>query len=220
MRTGAGCVSRRQTVGRRTMARHWWKPFDGMEELTFRPVEGGFVYRAPSPWLFGRYRHYFVNAEQKAVLASAHRTTMRQIFWSIVVGAGAFAPIAGAFLPSQPNAQQLVYLGVAGLIGLAIGLTLNALLLLRVRPIIATLTPSSVRITQRDVFGTQTTTFSRGYVLGFAALSFVMLGLSAARPILDPASRDLIAVIGIALFGFCSIYWCAVYIAKCWREAA
>ena len=58
------------------MSRHWWNPFDGMEELTFRPVEGGFLYRAPSPWLFGRYRHYFVNTEQKATLASAHRTTM------------------------------------------------------------------------------------------------------------------------------------------------
>jgi hypothetical protein len=191
-----------------------------MEELTFRPVEGGFLYRAPSPWLFGRYRHYFVNTEQKATLASAHRTTMRQIFWTIVVGAVAFAPIAGVFLPSHSNAQQLAYLGVAALIGLAIGLTLNALLLLRVKPIIATLTLSSERITQRDMFGTQATTFSRGYVLGFAALSFVMLALSAARPIFDPAGRDLIAVIGIALFGFTTIYWCAVYIAKCWREPA
>jgi hypothetical protein len=57
-------------------------------------------------------------------------------------------------------------------------------------------------------------------VLGFAALSFVMLALSAARPIFDPAGRDLIAIIGIALFGFTTVYWCAVYIAKCWREPA
>ena len=57
-------------------------------------------------------------------------------------------------------------------------------------------------------------------VLGFAALSFVMLALSAARPIFDPAGRDLIAIIGIALFGFTTVYWCAVFIAKCWREPA
>src|SRR5712691_4345649 len=44
----------RQTVRRRTMSRHWWNPFDGMEELTFRPVEGGYLYAAPNPWLFGR----------------------------------------------------------------------------------------------------------------------------------------------------------------------
>jgi hypothetical protein len=184
-----------------------------MEELTFRPVDGGFLYRAPNRWVFGRYRHYFANADQKAALASAHRTMMRQTFWTIIIGAAFCAPIAGVFLPSHSNAQQLAYLGVSALIGLAIGLTLNFLLLQKVNPIIATLTPSNDRITRRDTF-TQTTTFSRGYVLGFTVLSFVMLALSAARPIFDPAGRDLMAVVGITLFGFASIYWSAVYIAK------
>jgi hypothetical protein len=191
-----------------------------MEELTFKPVEGGFLYRAPNPWLFGRYRHYFVNADQKAVLASAHRTMMRQVFWAIIIGAVTCAPLAGVFLPSNSNAQQLAYLGVAALIGLAIGLTLNALLLHKVKPIIGALTPSSERITRRDVFSTQATTFSRGYVLGFTVLSFVMLALSAARPIFDPAGRDLMAIIGITLFGFTTVYWCAVYIAKWRRETS
>jgi MFS family permease len=192
-----------------------------MEELNFRPLEDGrYLYRAPTPWVFGPYRHFAVNAEQKAVLASAHRTMMQQIFWAIVIAAAVFGPLAGAFLPSESNAQQLAYLGVAALVGLAIGLALNALLLHRVKPIIATLTPSSERITQRDLMGTQVTMFSRGYVLGFAVLSLLMLALSAARPILDPAGRDLIAVIGIGLFGFTTIYWCAVYIAKRRREAA
>jgi hypothetical protein len=202
------------------MSRQWWNPFDGMEELTFRPVEGGFLYRAPNPWLFGRFRYYFVNAEQKATLASAHRTMMRQTFWTIVLGAGACGPLAGAFMPSHSNAQQLAYLGVAALVGLAIGLVLNALLLHRVNPIIATLTPSSERITRRDMVGIQATTFSRRYVLGFTALSFVMLALSAARPIFDPAGRDLLAIFGVILFGFTTVYWCAVYIAKCRREAS
>src|SRR5262249_24855044 len=182
------------------MSRRWWNPFDGMEE-PFKPVEGGFLYRAPNPWVFGRYRHYFVNAEQKATLASAHRTTMQQTFWAIVIGAGAFGGIAAAFLPSQSNLQQLAYLGVAVLLGLAIGLTLNALLLRRVRPIIATLTPSSEQITQRDMSGTQATVFSRGYVLFFAALSLVLLALFAERPIRDPAGLDLFAVFGITFFG-------------------
>jgi hypothetical protein len=201
------------------MSRQWWNPFDGMEELTFRPVDGGFLYRAPNRWVFGRYRHYFANADQKAALASAHRTMMRQTFWTIIIGAAFCAPIAGVFLPSHSNAQQLAYLGVSALIGLAIGLTLNFLLLQKVNPIIATLTPSNDRITRRDTFA-QTTTFSRGYVLCFTVLSFVMLALSAARPIFDPAGRDLIAVIGTTLFGFCTVYWCAIYIAKWRREAS
>jgi hypothetical protein len=196
----------------------WWNPLDRMAELVFRPVEGGYLYVAPNPWLFGRKRYYFVNAEQKAVLASAHRTTMRQTFWTIIIAFMACAPIAGAFMPSHSNAQQLAYLGACALLGVAIGLILNVLLLRKVNPIIATLTPSSERITRRDVFSTQTTMFSRGYVLGFAVLSFVMLALSAARSIFDPAGRDLLAVVGITLFGFCTTYWCAVYIAKCRRR--
>ena len=202
------------------MSRYWWNPFDGMEELTFRPVEGGFLYRAPNRWLFGRYRHYLVNAQQKATLASAHRTMMLQMFLSIIIGAVTCAPIAGAFLSSQSSTQQLAYLGACALVGIAIGLALNALLLRKVNPVIATLTPSSDRISQRDMFSAQATTFSRRYVLGFAVLSFVMLALSAARPIFDPAGRDLIAVVGIIMFSLCSIYWCAVYIAKCRRETA
>jgi hypothetical protein len=203
------------------MTRQWWNPFDGMEELMFRPLESGhYLYSAPKPWLFGPTRHYAVNAEQKAALGSAHRAMMQQVFWTIVVGAVAFAPTAGVFLPLQSSAQQLAFLGVAALVGLAVGVILNALLVHRVKPIIATLRPSSERITRRDAFSTQATAFSRRYVLGFTVLSFVMLALSAARPIFDPAGRDLMAVVGIILFGFATVYWCAVYIAKCRREAS
>jgi hypothetical protein len=203
-----------------TMSRRWWNPFDGMEELTFKPVEGGFLYRAPNPWLFGRGRHYIVTEEQKAALAAHHRKTMLQVFCAIIVAAGACGPLAGIFLPSAAIMPQIMLLGGAMLIGLAIGLSLNALLLRRIRPIIATLTPSAERVTQRDMFGTQARIFSRGYVLGFAALSLVLLVLSAARPIFDPAGRDLIAVVGIVMFSLTTLYWCALYVAKCRHETA
>ena len=36
----------------------------------------------------------------------------------------------------------------------------------------------------------------------------------------DPAGRDLMAFVGITLFGFAAVYWSAVYIAKCRREAS
>lgn len=202
------------------MSRRWWNPFDGMEETLFKPVEGGFVYRAPSPWLIGRGRHYIVSEEQKAVLAAHHRRTMLQTFWAIVVAAGTCGPLVGIVLPSASIMPQIMFLGVAMLIGLAIGMAINALLLRRIKPIIATLTPSAERVTQRDMFGTQARTFSRGYVLGFAALSLALLVLSAARPIFDPAGRDLIAVVGIVMFSLTTIYWCVLYIAKCRRETA
>ena len=199
------------------MSGHWWNPINGMVELTFRPVEGGFLYRAPSRWLFGRYQHYLVNAEQKARLASAHRTMMLQMFFAIIIGAATVAPVAGAFFPARSSTLELAYLGACALVGIAIGLILNALLLRKVNPIIATLTPSRDWITRRDTFSAQATTFPRGFVLFFVVLSFAMLALSAARPIFDPAGRDLLAVVGVTLFGFTTVYWSAVYIAK-WRR--
>jgi len=198
------------------MAHHWWHPLDGMQELSFKPVAGGCLYRAPSPWLFGPARHYVVSKEQKATLALHHRTMLRLAFWLIVMMGALAVPLAGLFLPTQ----SLAFIGASMLIGLAIGLSLNAWLVHKVKPIIAGLTPSAERITQRQMFGTQASTFSRRYVLGFAALSFVMLALSAARPIFDPAGRDLIAIIGIGLFGLATIYWCALYLAQCRRETA
>jgi hypothetical protein len=198
------------------MARHWWHPFDGMQELSFKSVAEGYLYRAPSPWLFGPTRHYVVTEEQKAALALHHRAMLQQAFWLIIAMAALAAPLASLFPPTE----GITFISASILIGLAIGLSLNALLVHKVRPIIGGLTPSAERITQRDMFGKQAQTFSRRYVLGFAALSFVMLALSAARPIFDPAGRDIIAIVGIVLFGLATIYWCALYVAQCWRETA
>ena len=44
--------------------------------------------------------------------------------------------------------------------------------------------------------------------------------MSAARPIFDPAGRDVIAIVGVAIFALATIYWCALLVAKYWREAA
>ena len=126
------------------------------------------------------------------------------------------APLASLFPPTH----GVSFISASILIGLAIGFLLNTLLVRKVTPIITGLTPSAERITQRDMFGKQAQTFSRRYVVGFAALSFVMLSLSAARPLFDPAGRDMIAIVGVVLFGLATIYWCALLVAQCWREAA
>ena len=44
---------------------------DQIETMCFKPLRGGYVYRASSPWLFGRPEHYFVTQAQKADLRSA-----------------------------------------------------------------------------------------------------------------------------------------------------
>ena len=39
--------------------------YDGLEEVAFKPVAGGFVFQTSNPWLIGRQRRYFVNETQK-----------------------------------------------------------------------------------------------------------------------------------------------------------
>ena len=191
------------------MAR-WWFPFDGMEQIAFKPVPGGFVYRAPNPWLIGRGRFYIVNAAQKSELAGIHRTVMLISFAAIVVIAAIGAPLLLDRVPDQPYAV----FGLSLLLGLAIGLAVNGLLVHKVSPIVARLTPTDQRITQRDAFKIQTTALSRRFIIVFAALSFALFVLSALRPLLDPAGRDLYAVVGVLLFGAATIYWIVLLIAK------
>ena len=117
------------------MVRRWWHPFDGMEQLSFKPVPKGFVYRAPNPWLFGPGRHYVVSEPQRAALSVHHRTMMRQVFWMIVVASALGAPLAGQFLALQSYAL----VGFGAFVGLVIGFVLNAMLVHKIKPIIMVL---------------------------------------------------------------------------------
>src|SRR5260370_24932794 len=63
--------------------------------VAFKPVPGGYVYRAPSAWLFGPPNHYLVNEAEKAEILSIMRGSSGPVLWiaglssiaSIVVGA-------------------------------------------------------------------------------------------------------------------------------------
>ncbi len=41
-------------------------PHDSLKSVLFRAVPGGWVYRSPSPWVFGDTPHYLVNDAQKS----------------------------------------------------------------------------------------------------------------------------------------------------------
>jgi hypothetical protein len=46
-------------------AAHWIKP-----SAMFEPVPDGFIFRAPTPWIFGSTRRYFVEEDQYIELAA------------------------------------------------------------------------------------------------------------------------------------------------------
>jgi hypothetical protein len=53
--------------------------YDGIEEVGFKAVNGGYVFQTANPWLLGPRRRYFVTEAQKAEIAGRIRETMRRI---------------------------------------------------------------------------------------------------------------------------------------------
>jgi MFS family permease len=186
-----------------------WYPFDGMAELVFKPVMGGYIYRAPSLWIFGG-RHYRVNEAQKSELVMRHRSMLRILFWTIVAGGATAGPIAGAFMLHHGWAA----LGVSVLVGLMMGFVINWWLVRQVRPILAPLTPTSERITRGELIHRQAAVLSPAFLIGFGALSLAMFALSALRGVYGAQGWDFSAVIGTLLFGACTIYWSVLYVMK------
>ena len=193
------------------MSSRWWFPFDGMEEMSFKRVPEGWVYRAPNPWLLGRSRYYLVSEKQKSEIAGHHRRMWLFLLLGIAVIAAVGAPLTLAGFDDQ---QVVLSLATAALLGLIVGFVANAWLCRTIRPIIADLTPTTQRITQSEVLNTQIAVFSRGYMLFFGSLSLLLFALIALQPLLTSAGWDARSLCGALLFGAGTIYWFALYIAK------
>lgn len=193
------------------MSSRWWFPFDGMEEMSFKRVPEGWVYRVPNPWLLGRSRYYLVSEKQKSEIAGHHRRMWLFLLLGIAVIAAVGAPLTLAGFDEQ---QVVLSLATAALLGLIVGFVANAWLCRTIRPIIANLTPTTQRITQSEVLNTQIAVFSRGYLLFFGSLSLLLFALIALQPLLTSAGWDARSLCGAMLFGAGTIYWFALYIAK------
>jgi len=193
------------------MSSRWWFPFDGMEEMSFKRVPEGWVYRVPNPWLLGRSRYYLVSEKQKSEIAGHYRRMWLFLLLGIAVIAAVGAPLTLAGFDEQ---QVVLSLATAALLGLIVGFVANAWLCRTIRPIIADLTPTTQRITQSEVLNTQIAVFSRGYLLFFGSLSLLLFALIALQPLLTSAGWDARSLCGAMLFGAGTIYWFALYIAK------
>ena len=193
------------------MSSRWWFPFDGMEEMSFKRVPEGWVYRAPNPWLLGRSRYYLVSEKQKSDIAGHHRRMWLFLLLGVAVIAAVGAPLTFVGFDEQ---QVVLSLATAALLGLIVGFVANAWLCRTIRPIIADLTPTTQRITQSEVLNTQIAVFSRGYLLFFGSLSLLLFALIALQPLLTSAGWDARSLCGAMLFGAGTIYWFALYIAK------
>ncbi len=129
-----------------------------IDAMLFKPVPGGFVYRAPNPWIFGRADHYLVDERQKAELLAtlvAPRPLLRLaavaagvLVWGAAMGTLGWA-VSGHPDPTVGDAAIMLGATFAALF-LAPHLALRRKLR-RVQPILAAATRTTAVITSREI---------------------------------------------------------------------
>jgi TPR repeat protein len=87
----------------------------------FRPTVGGFVYRAPNPWIIGRPHHYIVTAAQRDAIAGILAPRPRawaKLALGVILAVALIAVMAAYFAPRYPATTSIVIL--AGILLLAV----------------------------------------------------------------------------------------------------
>lgn len=194
-----------------------WFPFAGMEELSFKRVPEGWVYRAPNPWLVGRARHYLLDEAQKSEVAGHLRRAWRLTLLGIVAVVAAGVPLTTSKFDAG---HGLAVLAAYALAGVVVGMIANASLCRAVRPIVAGLPPTAPPITRSDAIKIQIAAFPRKHLLVLALLSSAMFALAVLPPLLTADGWDPWSVCGAVLFGAGAAYWLTLYLAKRRRSAA
>jgi hypothetical protein len=140
---------------------------DTIDAIIFKPASGGgFVFRAPKPWLFGAAHNYLVDETQKAeilALMAPNVPVWRRI---AIIGAFILGPVLWAIAVAllmwavsghdEPTAGEVVVMIVliAGPILLALYLAIAwaaRVQLARLAPLLAGLAPTQERITAADL---------------------------------------------------------------------
>jgi hypothetical protein len=151
-----------------------------MVEMSFKRVPAGYVFGAPNPWLIGPRQYYLLNEQQKSEVAVRLRRMWGYLFVAIVVAVSVIVPVSLSGIDQRP----VTAFAIDVLVGLAIGLALNAYLYRSIRPVLAGLAPTAERITRGEAFQTQITVLSRGYIAFFGLLSLAMFALGGAATVL------------------------------------
>jgi hypothetical protein len=112
--------------------------FDRAVEASFKPAEGGYDFRCPSPWLLGSWRLYRVNQAQKEHLSECLRLRQRLVL-RLLVGC---LLIAAAFTAVQAKTDSDPALAAAFVIVilavlLAIAVVQHVYLMRKIEPVLA-----------------------------------------------------------------------------------
>lgn len=131
-------------------------------ESRFKQVADGFLFQAPSPWLFTPGEHYLVSEAQRAEILELGRDYHWMVRVVVLVLLFIGCPVGGVYLVSLfiPNADTNILTLVAGII-VAFGLLIASALIFfhlqyhRLRPILSSLQRSDQTITLEERLATR-----------------------------------------------------------------
>jgi hypothetical protein len=133
----------------------------------FRPAPGGYVYREPYRWPFGEAPHYLVNEDQKAAIMAiviSKRPILAQvILWSTLCAMVAIACVGSWAITGHDTPTGI---DIIGMIVLTVAQVILALVILfwwkrrRLRPLLATLKLTDLRISQSEMRAAATNAMS------------------------------------------------------------
>ncbi len=199
-----------------------------IDAMLFKPVPGGFIYRAPNPWIFGRADHYIVNEQQKGDLLGmlvAPRPLLRLtvIFVGLLLWALAMATVGWAFSGHEdPTAGDVVIMIVMTFAALFLALHLALRhKLRRMQPILAAATRTTAAISPSEISAAikTTTSFKSAIIVvatsafGCAAQIFSLVVRNPRHPLFSDVQSNL-SIFLLILCAFLMVRYSALAIGK------
>ena len=170
---------------------------DQIRPTMFKKVPGGYVFRAPNPWLFGAAPHYLVSEAQKAELVkilTPLRPYQRRAVLVIVPTVGLLLLVVAINGAMGPFFLAAPMLGVALCSALILATMVLALhmenrpMQRRLQPVLAGLTRTDERITNRELRdATENATSAKQSLL--AGIGLTIFGLVLANTFLRSDDR-------------------------------
>jgi hypothetical protein len=131
-------------------------------DALFKETPGGYVFRAPNPWLFGAGKHYLTDGAQRAEileLGRVRRPVVRALVFAftIVACAGGSTLLVYLFLGhAEPDGGDIGAIAILTFVALvACLLIVTQLRFHRLRPILMRLPRSDEALTLRDIQAAQ-----------------------------------------------------------------
>ena len=191
------------------MAQWWWRG-DGWQEICFKRVPEGWIFRAPNPWILGLHRHYLVSENQKTEIIAF----CNQVNWRFVIVVGVFAVfftavlvLALSLVPSQTKFLVMI------VFSFIIGYLINTYFWWTLRPLLVDVPRTTERITWGDRLRAWAAVMPIRQLIFCAIVLAILLALSAYLT-LASGRWDIGGLIGTLLIGLMVAYCLVLLNAK------